>query len=69
MKKALRCLVLIGAVALTAWPATTEATNCGYGYQYCTQYYCAPDDQQCLTGCECGYLNCIGAELPSWCIY
>lgn len=68
MKKALRCLVLIGAVALTAWPAPTEATNCAYGYQWCSQVYCAPDDQQCQTGCECSFLNCIGAEQPSYCL-
>lgn len=69
MKKALRCLALLGAVAVTAWPATTEAANCHYSYQYCLNYWCAPEDEQCQLGCECSYLTCIGAELPYWCIY
>jgi hypothetical protein len=61
-------LALLTMAALLSTPAETEATNCMYSYQYCTQYYCAPDDQQCLTYCECSYLACIGLELPSWCI-
>jgi hypothetical protein len=61
-------LVLLTMALLLSTPAPTEATNCLYGYQYCSQYYCAPDDEQCQLGCECSYLACIGAEQPSRCL-
>jgi hypothetical protein len=62
-------VALLTMAALLSMPAQTEAGNCWYGYQYCSQNFCSPDDQQCQTGCECSYMSCLGMELPSYCIY
>lgn len=67
MKKALHCLALLGAVTLAAWPTTTEATDCLYAFEYCTQSFCPPNDEVCLLACECEYYYCTGLQAPTYC--
>ena len=70
MRKLLLAVTLLLTFAVFfSTPTPTQAVDCWAGYQYCVQYLCLPDDDQCRLGCECSYYNCKGMELPSWCIY
>lgn len=56
-------------VLLEPTEAQPASFGCWYTYQLCQTQWCNPDDSQCLLGCECSYYQCVGLELPSYCIY